>query len=45
MDPKDRANDERPSRDEAVSWEQPRIVEQGRIEAKLFSDEPDPFAP
>jgi hypothetical protein len=27
------------------SWQPPAILRRGRIEAKLFSDEPDPWGP
>ncbi len=26
-------------------WEPPKILEEGRVEARLFSDEPDPWGP
>ena len=26
-------------------WQRPAIVESGKIEARLFSDEPDPWGP
>jgi hypothetical protein len=36
--------DQHPARgEESPRWETPKIIEEGRIEAKLFSDEPDPF--
>lgn len=28
-----------------VEWQPPEILEKGKIEARLFSDEPDPFGP
>ncbi|MDP8206075.1 MAG: hypothetical protein P9L92_05370 [Candidatus Electryonea clarkiae] len=34
-----------PQSEEEKSWEPPKILEQGRIEALLFSDEPDPWGP
>lgn len=34
------AKEEKSQRD---LWEIPEILEEGRIEAKLFSDEPDPW--
>ncbi len=27
------------------SWEPPQIVDEGQVEARLFSDEPDPWGP
>lgn len=27
------------------SWVPPQVIERGTIEAKLFSDEPDPWGP
>ena len=30
---------------EQDSWTPPLVVERGKIEAKLFSDEPDPWGP
>lgn len=26
-------------------WQEPQILESGKVEAKLYSDEPDPWGP
>ncbi len=31
--------------EESERWQAPAIVERGKIEARLFSDEPDPWGP
>lgn len=38
-------NDLIPEWEEVNKWEAPEILERGRIEALLFSDEPDPWGP
>ncbi len=42
MDEPDSTSREEPQEEQPV-WEAPEILEQGRIEARLFSDEPDPW--
>jgi len=34
-----------PEKGEEMGWEPPLILEKGKVEAKLFSDEPDPWGP
>jgi len=34
-----------PEKGDDLGWEPPRILEKGKVEAKLFSDEPDPWGP
>lgn len=29
--------------EEIEGWEPPKIIQQGKVEIKLFSDEPDPW--
>lgn len=39
----DSRKQEEATHNEAPDWEQPDVLEEGVIEAKLFSDEPDPW--
>lgn len=34
---------DRQDREEQLEWMTPAILEEGKVEAKLFSDEPDPW--
>ena len=40
----EKRNEKNPEREEDV-WQPPKILECGKIEARLFSDEPDPWGP
>ncbi len=36
-------NEDFTGEEEHTTWDPPRILETGKVEAHLFSDEPDPF--